>query len=96
MHYNSLFLAVVESKLSSGREFLIVFMENLVEHPVNVTMEVFVGTLKTEEPTFVTVSHPIADGGRSGLRYLLSPREVHKVYLNHIVMQVIILLDIHG
>ena len=84
-------LAVPESKLSSGREYLLMFMENKVEFPVKVPMEVFIGGLSTESltPTKVTVSYPVDDNERHTIETYVYSREVHKFEFNHTVMQVI-------
>lgn len=66
------------------------FMENKVEYPVHVPMEVFLGGINTENhlPTKVTVSYPLSDGSRETIHKYIYPQEVHKLELNYTVMQV--------
>lgn len=87
---DSYLISVPESKLSSGRDYLIMFMENSVEYPVRSPMVVFVGGLNTEskQKTKVTVSYPLSTGDREIIEMFINPREVHKLELNYTVMQV--------
>ena len=85
------YFSAANLKLSSGREFLVMFMENRVDFPVYPPMEVFVAGRDTEKipPTNVTVSYPTPDGPREVIHLLVYPKEVHKIEFNHTIMQVV-------
>lgn len=69
--------------LSSGREYVIMFMENTVEIDNNIPLEVFIGGLQpaNTSSTRVTVTYPFNDTHREVLNLHVAPKEVHKIEL---------------
>lgn len=74
--------------LSSGKDYIMMFMENSVEVLHRIPLEVFIGGLQSIGETKVEISYPVDNGNqRETITTYIFPREVHKIQLNHTVMQ---------